>query len=131
MPRNLMSLRYEIPEHGSDESRRRNTEQAAEWKVLAKEVTDTDPAFKQWKRRLWTITGICTATVFGIMMYWAVMFYDPDRNYKARSHPYSSPFIAAGLVFATGSYIYSKRIKSIGLEVWAKKRDEEFRNQKS
>ncbi|MCF3650537.1 hypothetical protein [Synoicihabitans lomoniglobus] len=128
-----MSLRYEIPENDADETRRKNTDQAAEWKALAKEVTDSDPGFKRWKIRLWTITWVCAALAFAGMAYFAYTAYNPGLTRAGGRHvnPYSAPFIVAGMVLAAGQYVYAKRIKSIGLEVWSKKRDEEFRTQKS
>lgn len=129
-----MSLRYEIPEYDSPETIQKNTKQAAEWKALAKEVTDSDPEFKRWKTRLWTITWTGAVLAFAGMAYWAYSAYDPNRPYKSsgrHSSPYSAPFIVAGMVLAAGQFVYSKRIKNIGLEVWSRKRDEEFRNQKS
>ncbi len=126
-----MSLRYEIPSNDPDEIRRQDEAQRAEWKALAAEVTDSDPKFQRWKRRLWIITGVGSLAVFSLMMYWAISFYDPDQHYQARAHPYSVPFIAAGLVIAAGSYVYSRKIRSIGLAVWSRRRDEEFRKEKS
>jgi hypothetical protein len=119
-----MSIRYESSDEDPEERRRFAAERNAEWEALAAEVTANDPLFQRWKSMHWSITWALAIAVFAALMYVAVTMYD-RKNPQPKA--FAPPFVAASLVVGVGSWLYSKRVRKIALEVWSQKRNDELK----
>jgi hypothetical protein len=118
-----MSVRYEMPSGDYEERRKQEAAQDEAWKRLAEEATRSDPVFQRWKKRHWTITGVAAFLVFAGTSSIAMIMHDPKRYVYGE---FRAPSVLAGVVLAWGGWIYTQKVRSIGVRAWAAKRSEEF-----
>ena len=119
-----MPIRYEIPSEDREEQARWAAERRAEWESLAMEVTTHDPAFQRWKRIHWGVTWAAAVSAFAALLWVAIDFYNPQRPQHKHFAP---PFVVASAILGAGAWLYDRRVRKIGIEVWSRKREEEFR----
>lgn len=117
-----------MPKYDRDEDARWNAERRAEWAALAEEVTSSDPVFLRWKKMLWTITWITAGIAFITLSWIAIAIYDPKHSKP--SH-FAVPIFAAFAIVGIGAQLEANRVRKIGIEVWSKKRSEEFKKEKA
>ncbi|HLP08992.1 MAG TPA: hypothetical protein VK178_12570 [Opitutaceae bacterium] len=117
-----MSVRYEMPSSDYEERRKQEAAQDERWKTLAEEATRNDPVFQRWKRRHWIFTGAVASLVFASASAITAIMHNPKRYVFGE---FRAPFVLGGAVLAWGGWIYTQKIRSIGVRAWAAKRSEE------
>ncbi|HLP03027.1 MAG TPA: hypothetical protein VK163_13445 [Opitutaceae bacterium] len=117
-----MFVRYEMPSGDYEERRKQEAAQDERWKTLAEEATRNDPGFQRWKRRHWIITGAVASLIFASASTITAIMHNPKRYGFGE---FRAPLVLGGAVLAWGSWIYTQKVRSIGVRAWAAKRSEE------
>jgi len=117
-----MSLRYEIPDDDPEQHRKWAKERNAEWELLAFEAMKSDTSFSRWRRTHWSVVWFLTIAVFGAFLGMAISYRD-SSHFSPRA--FGAPFVAASIVVGIGSWLYSKKIRAIGVAEWSRRREKD------